>query len=671
MSPTDSPVLVVATTAPTADALAWAAERFPGRKFVAVYLADDAEQWPLGDGWQRWTRPDLEDLNRLRREFLEFVEAWPRQSFATTGGKPFDAAFRRSDGYSLWWTGPGLARHPDRGVFPKIRDIWAFNAAIQRSQTTDVVFLSDTADVAEIVSKRCRSDGISFEVPPGYATPAANAWPRQLGYVCAAVARYLVSPWVDALRSIVCRYRVRCKAESSASRQQPAIVATALFPREFRRDGDAAHIAFWSEVAAELQRSAPDLRFRYLLHTTGDRLDGLGPDRLHCHRAWPELRRLDGLAPLPNRTVGWWTWLRAARPFLRTLINFCRLERQRDFRDSFRFAGCDVAPLYAPLLRDTIARTHQWAHNVASHEASLRSVGNVRAVLVYGEMYALGMPVIAAARNLGIVTIGTQHGTIFPMHLIYAVPQGQIDAVPVPDWFAAYGEYTKEQLSEHSAFPVGRIAVTGAPRLDALATEYADQSNARAALQLPSDKRIILFATQIYPWFKIAARALFAAAGQRRDCVVCVKTHPHETSIDAYRHLAEEAGIDGVRFYSDRFDELLAASDILVSGSSTAVLEAILLGRPTICVNFSGEADRYPYVAEGGSLGAASPRELRDAIDTLLDGSGDAKREADRRAFLVRHVGPSADGQAASTFVAKVLELFEGKDDGPGLRRQS
>lgn len=661
MSANDSAVLVVATTPPNADALSWIADRFRGRDVVAVYLSDDAGAWPIGDGWQRLLRRDLEDLDRLRREFLDFVEAWPRQTFRATTGKTFDEAFRRSDGYSLWWTGPGLARHPDHGIFPKLRDIWSISAAIERVRSAEFVLLSKDADVARVVADRCARDGVGFAVPPGCATPQPVVWPSRWRFALSAIAKYLASPWVDALRAIVCRRRVRRKNESVADRRRPAIVATALFPREFRRDDDGPQIAFWREVAAEFDRRDAGLRVRYLLHTTADRLGDRGLDRLHCHRAWTELRGFDALAPLPNETVGWTAWLRAAVPFLTTLLRYLRLEGHDDFRASFRFAGCDVAPLYAPLLRKSIASTHKWSQNVASYEAALRAVGDVRAVLLMGEMYAFAMPVIAAARRLGIPTIGAQHGTIFPMHLIYTVPRDQVDSAPTPDRFAVYGEFAMETLTRIGAFPPTRIVVTGSPRFDHLSQLDADRNAVRERLTLPVERRIILLATQMYPWFASAARALFDATAQRVDCLVVVKMHPHDTSLDAYRQLAADAGARSTRFFTDRFDELLAACDVLVSGSSTAVLEALLLGRRTICVNFSGEGDRYPYVAEGGSLGATNAEELRAAVDAALDANQAQRHDDARRKFLERHVGPSVDGCASRVFSDMVLGAIASK----------
>jgi surface carbohydrate biosynthesis protein (TIGR04326 family) len=657
MPPTAAPVLIVATAAPSEAAVSQLAKRFVDRPVIAAYLGDDAESWPAGERWTRWTRGDVEDLAALRTAFLEFLDSWPRQSFGgATGNKSFDEAFRLADGYSLWWTGPGVARHPDHGIFTQLRDIWSIAAAIGRSQCGSIVLVGKDAQVAKVVVDRCKEDGIAIEVPTEFASPAQSAWSGRVVFFLAAVADYFVSPFVAALRAFVCRRRVRYKMEPPSDRGQPAVVMTSLFPREFRLRGEKGGIAFWKEVSDELKRAAPAIRLRHFLHTTTDRFGALGQDRLHCHRAWPELRKLDGLAPLPNQTVAWGAWLTNARHFVTTLVRYCRLERREEFRHSFRFGGYDVAALYVPLLRKAVGQTHEWSQKVAAATSSLRTVGNVRAVLLMGEMYPMAMPMIAAARSLGIPTIGVQHGTIFPMHLIYTVPKAQVESAPTPDRFAIYGEFAEETLTKLGQFPKDRAIIVGSPRFDHLIREPLDSSAARRQLDLPSDKSVVLFATQVYPWFKTAAQALFESVRARDDVVVCVKAHPHDRSFDEYRRLAAETHAVKVRFFFDRFEKLLAACDVLVSGSSTAMLEGILLGRRTICINFSNEPDRYPYVEEGGSLGAKNAEQLSSAIQTALDRR--SEDDADRERFLVRHLGPSIQGQAASAFVQLVLETI-------------
>ena len=114
------------------------------------------------------------------------------------------------------------------------------------------------------------------------------------------------------------------------------------------------------------------------------------------------------------------------------LFRYARLERTPAFCDSFVFAGADVLCLYVPLLRHAMAHLGEWAHSVAATIAALRSLGNVKAILVAEEMYDSGTARDRRGPALGIPTIGVQHGTFFPMHLIYTLPPGQVEALSPP-----------------------------------------------------------------------------------------------------------------------------------------------------------------------------------------------------------------------------------------------
>jgi hypothetical protein len=72
-------------------------------------------------------------------------------------------------------------------------------------------------------------------------------------------------------------------------------------------------------------------------------------------------------------------------------------------------------------------------------------------------------------------------------------------------------------------------------------------------------KKVILLATQYYPWFREAARALFEAVAERADCVVCVKTHPRDVPLDIYRRLAGSVGAQNVCFFDDRFSSMIVS----------------------------------------------------------------------------------------------------------------
>ena len=133
--------------------------------------------------------------------------------------------------------------------------------------------------------------------------------------------------------------------------------------------------------------------------------------------------------------------------------------------------------------------------------------------------------------------------------------------------------------------------------------------------------------------------------------------NPRDVPMDVYRGIARQIGVTNVRFFDDNVNELLMACDVLISGSSTTVLEAILLGRKAICVNFSDEPDRYPYVADRGALGARSVQEIRAALNQLFSAEYQPEWEVQRQRFLQRHAGPAAEGRAAQTLVERVVSL--------------
>ena len=174
-----------------------------------------------------------------------------------------------------------------------------------------------------------------------------------------------------------------------------------------------------------------------------------------------------------------------------------------------------------------------------------------------------------------------------------------------------------------------------------------DSGQARQRLGLPADKRIVLLTTQAYAWFRPVARAVFQAAKGHDDWLVCLKPHPVNDPVEAYRQIAADVGAANVRFFESDLEQLIAACDVLISGSSTTVFQAILMERNTICVNFSQEPDWYPYVADGGSLAARSDVRLREALTKALGPADQTELAAGRHRFLARHAGPSAEGQAA------------------------
>jgi hypothetical protein len=601
----------------------------------------------LPPGWTSLPVSELADFSQSSREFLSFLERWPRQT--VWNGKTFDELFRRRGGYSVWWTGPARGRHPLRGAFPVLNALWICDRAIRRVAAGTVLIHTGDRELADLLASRCRHR-VHFEFLPGSAVPRNNPWSGRVRWFATAVARLPLLPVAHLIRALSVRLVTARAAPAPVTESGPAVVMACEWGRDVRSEGDRISPWFWEEFRDALARRHPGLVSRYRL------VYRKGP--LFFHPAWRALEKLRGALPADERNPAIDSWWRALPSQFASLILYFRLEGSATFRQSFCFAGADLASLYVPDLRRSVARSVDWAQAVAAAVQSLRAAGRVAAMMVVKEMYPSEMVTIAAARELGIPTIGVQHGTISPAHLMYTIPPGYVEGAPVPDFFAVYGDFARETVSVHGAYPADRVWVTGGARFDPLVRNLEDRATARQRLGLPRDTRVVLVTTQSSPWFPDVVRTVLGEARARPDWIVCIKTHPlRRAHVDLYAGVARECYSGNVRLYTDRFYDLLAACDVLISGSSTTVLEAILAGRRTICVNFSGEPDPYPYAADGGSLPARSPAELRMALDTVFAAESRARLEQDRQGFLKRHAGPGRDGRAAETLADRIVRL--------------
>jgi len=665
---TAGPILVVleATEAP-----AGLLESLPGpgqeAPVTVLDLSGVVDPQRLPAGCRVVKTGDYLDNDALRTDFLAFLDAWPKRKLIH--GKSFDEMFRQDGGYSVWWTGPAVDRNPDGKLFGVVRKLWICCRAIDEVRPdTTLVFTRDRAFARMIAARGGRK--IAFLA--GSAIPSPDPWTRRLRWLAGSLLWCVGSPCMMLIRAAAARILAGRPLERRARRRTPAVVMSAAFPRHVSDSPEGSRIWYWRELSGAIADTAPDVRQRYLMRSQGVQGRARGWFTWAYRPDWRDLRRIRDLAPIQETNACLWTSLRLIPRQVAALIRYWRLERTDAFRKSFTFAGADVSGLYVPRLRRAVSRMAVWARTAQAIACSLRAVGNVKAMLVTEEFYGYGMVDIAAARKLGIPTVGVQHGTIFPMHLIYTPPPGQIEGAPTPDYFAVYGEFAAEVISEYGAFPRERVWVTGGPRFDHLVTDPPDRLAVRRRLGLPSDRKVVLLATQFYPWFQEVGRVLFEATRDREDVVVCVKTHPKDVPLDVYRRIARSAGADNVRFFAEGFDELLAACDVLISGSSTTVFEAILLGRKTVCVNFSGEPDRYPYAADGGSVAARSVEEVHAALDRVLSDRSRDELEAGRRRFLARHAGPAAEGKAAEELARLVGSLVRGGSLGNHIRpRQS
>lgn len=594
----------------------------------------------------RWS-----DAGSTQRKFLEFLDRWPRKSLG--GECTFDAVFRHVTGDSIWWTGPGIERNAAKGVFVRFKQLAILNGALCDERPLEARIFTTNAEMARAVSSLCESLEVTCRFLAGSQRPA-NPLRGRLAWTLRSLRSLALLPIKRLFRAAAVRSVLPHVPRSTG----PVIIFSARNHDYYRCESDRLTVWFWRELADCLKRVAPVVTHRYKVRLASRFLGA--QDRLGLyHPAWKLLRRLPDRAPLRDRHPALGAWIQAVWPQLRALTHYSRLERRPGFQASFVFDGADLSGFFIPRLRHAVSQMAEWSTAVEAERRLLSEAGDVRAIVLAEEMYGPAQVELAAALRLGIPTVGVQHGTIMPSHLVYTVPPGQVAGAPLPKYVAVFGDFARQVLSEIGSYPRERVLVTGSPRLDHLVKAPPDQKECRRLLELPMDRRIIAIAGQTLSWFPTAVRTVFEAARDEHDWLVCVKPHPKGfgfTAADCDR-LAREVGLPNIKIVTDGFEQLLGACDVLVSASSTTMLEAALVRRPAICLNFSDEADWYPYVADGAALPARTGEQVRWALKTVFSGEAKAKLALRRDQFLRLHAGPAAHGQASDLLARAILKI--------------
>ena len=216
--------------------------------------------------------------------------------------------------------------------------------------------------------------------------------------------------------------------------------------------------------------------------------------------------------------------------------------------------------------------------------------------------------------------------------------------------------------------PPEKIFITGQPRFDII---WQKQSNPNgqiiAELGVPEEKGIIVLATQPFVEPRIwteqqreqLVQAAVSAVKEFPDKQLVIKLHPDE-SIEKYRKILTNIGEDKAIICRDvNLYELLNAGELLMTGDSTVGLEAMLLDKPVIVVNFTGRPCVMGYAESGAAIGVYKEEGLAPAIGkALYDPLVRKELKQNREGFINKHVY-KPDGQASKRVAKLIIQLIE------------
>jgi len=231
-------------------------------------------------------------------------------------------------------------------------------------------------------------------------------------------------------------------------------------------------------------------------------------------------------------------------------------------------------------------------------------------LVVMNEITTLGNIAVSIAKEKKIQTLCIQHGAI-------ANNPGSFVPVSV-DKVAVWGEYSKKVMMEHNT-PEEKIVITGAPQFDIL-KDYNKGITPKIAKEIGLDitKKYVLITTQNYPFMEDVLRSVCNTVKLIPELQLVIKTHPSEYFADKYVKIAQKSGIKSI-VTSKYLYPLLKSCSAMITVSSTTGMEALMMKKPVITVNYTGSEDPMPYAENGAAIGVYKEEELLPAIKAVIN----------------------------------------------------
>lgn len=185
------------------------------------------------------------------------------------------------------------------------------------------------------------------------------------------------------------------------------------------------------------------------------------------------------------------------------------------------------------------------------------------------------------------------------------------------DRIAVMCDITMENLVKTGHDPE-KLVITGQPVFDQIPRELKEFSDEvlREKWKLPKDRRFILLGTQPNPTSRLMLETTLEAVSQLDGYDLVVKPHPGEDS------RSHEKWIDGKdRVYlrpAAPIRELIFCSDLTITIFSTVGFESVLMDKPLIQFNLTGEPNPVPLFNYGVSLSVEKKEDLLLGIKKCL-----------------------------------------------------
>ncbi|MGG1630899.1 CDP-glycerol glycerophosphotransferase family protein [Rossellomorea sp. NRS-1567] len=232
---------------------------------------------------------------------------------------------------------------------------------------------------------------------------------------------------------------------------------------------------------------------------------------------------------------------------------------------------------------------------------------------------------------------------------------GHIGNVPNSDYIAVMSEFVKKNLLERD-IPSDKIHIVGQPAFDSLfGSSTISKNDILSKENLLNKEKIFLWASQRESEINVLSEEIIGTFANKKELGLIIKLHPSEDGLVQEEVLKRVGNPSNIIIIKDKYDtqDLLRLADVIITKYSTCGLEGILLDKPLITVNLSGEPDKLPFASSGAALGIYHRGDLTKAVTKVLTSpTTNAKMKESRKKFLINKDSTSSSVRLIKKIVA-------------------
>ena len=291
------------------------------------------------------------------------------------------------------------------------------------------------------------------------------------------------------------------------------------------------------------------------------------------------------------------------------------------YRRAYRLGEMELFEVFEQELDAIVSQTfRQYALEYEQYDAALEEQ-NIGAMVLSFDVTPRETLLIQAAKKRSIPTVTLLHG--FPF-----LHEFNHDENLKTDELLVWGGWMQKRFGKAAKGKRIRITQTGNPKFDsidplALTRPWAPPNARKPRILILSFPRIVNSALTSDGETEAHVLELISALnGLEAD--ISIKLHPSE-SIPYYRSLMQEHGLRAQVMKEGDILEHIKKSDIVIGPISTALLEAMLMGKPTLYFNKTQfRCDAPLFNGQDGLREYTDAKEVRRSITRLLKNEPDA-----------------------------------------------